>query len=408
MSRGMSLREAALSVVRQLREHGHEALWAGGCVRDMLLGREPSDYDVATNAVPERIIALFPKTRKVGVQFGVVLVRQGRHWIETATFRTDDAYLDGRRPESVTFTTAEHDAQRRDFTINGLFYDPLEDRVLDYVGGQQDLSARILRAIGDPPRRFGEDYLRMLRAVRFATRFDCVIEPATADAIRNQAAMIARISAERIHQELAKMLAHPTRARALELIAELKLLEHLWPDAVWTAESLARAIGVLQRLPTRSDFVLALAAMLHDRTPHEVRRIAGDLRCSNQQTDDLLWLVRHQDDPQQATDMSLAAFKRLAMHQRFEDLLTLSEAKLESADEALLLIDAARRRLATLSPDQIKPAPLVTGEDLITSGLRPGPRFKQLLDVLYEEQLNELLTDRPQALVRLQTLLGIT
>ena len=207
--------DAAMAVVRRLRDHGHTAYLAGGCVRDMLLGREASDYDVATDATPDKICSLFSRTRKVGVQFGVVLVRQGRHWIETATFRTDVNYEDGRRPERVEFTTAEEDARRRDFTVNGLFYDPLEDRVIDYVAGRRDLEDGVIRAIGEPAARFAEDHLRLLRAVRFATRLGFQIEPETARAIRSHAAKIERISPERIREELEKMLAAPKPPRSV-------------------------------------------------------------------------------------------------------------------------------------------------------------------------------------------------
>ncbi|HON66141.1 MAG TPA: CCA tRNA nucleotidyltransferase, partial [Phycisphaerae bacterium] len=200
--RSLSIQDAALAVVKRLRDAGHEALWAGGCVRDMLLGIEPSDIDVATSAHPPQIVELFRRTREVGVQFGVVLVKQGPHWIEVATFRTDVNYVDGRRPERVVFTTAEEDAQRRDFTINGLFYDPLDRRVIDYVGGEQDVRSGIVRAIGEPSHRFAEDHLRLLRAVRFTTRFGFQLDPATAAAIREHAAGLARISAERIREEL--------------------------------------------------------------------------------------------------------------------------------------------------------------------------------------------------------------
>ncbi|MEP0842429.1 MAG: CCA tRNA nucleotidyltransferase, partial [Phycisphaerae bacterium] len=197
---------AAGRIVRALKDAGHQALWAGGCVRDMLLGREPSDIDIATSATPEQIMALFKPTRKVGVQFGVVLVRKAGHWFEVATFRRDVNYADGRRPEQVVFTDAREDALRRDFTINGLFYDPITGQVIDYVGGQEDLRAGLVRAIGDPAQRFAEDHLRLLRAARFAARLGFQIEASTAEAVRAHAADLVRISPERIREELEKML----------------------------------------------------------------------------------------------------------------------------------------------------------------------------------------------------------
>jgi poly(A) polymerase len=221
--RPRSDRDDALAVVRRLREAGHVAYFAGGCVRDQLLGLTPKDYDVATDAPPQRVRELFTRTDAVGAAFGVILVRHRRSQIEVATFRTDLEYRDGRRPEGVRFATAEQDAQRRDFTINGLFFDPLEDRVIDYVGGQADLEARVVRAIGEPDRRFEEDHLRLLRAVRFATRFRFKIDPATEDAIVRHAAQLARISPERIAEELLLILAPPGRTLAWALLEKYHL-----------------------------------------------------------------------------------------------------------------------------------------------------------------------------------------
>ena len=216
-------REGALAVVRALREAGHVAYFAGGCVRDQIMGNAPSDYDVATDAPPDRVSELFPKARLVGQAFGVVMVRKHRAWIEVATFRKDIGIADHRHPEHVEFTDAEHDAQRRDFTINGLFYDPVDDAVIDYVGGRADIESGRIRAIGDPEQRFAEDYLRMLRAVRFAARFGFAIEPATADAVRQHAGHLAAISRERVHDEVAAMLANPNREAAMRLLADLSL-----------------------------------------------------------------------------------------------------------------------------------------------------------------------------------------
>src|SRR5688572_21466071 len=219
-----STRQDALAVVRRLRDAGHVAYFAGGCVRDQLLGLDPKDYDVATDAPPDRVRQLFSNTQAVGAAFGVILVRHRKSQIEVATFRTDGKYVDGRRPEGVVFTTAEEDAKRRDFTINGMFYDPVEERVIDYVGGQADLKHKLLRAIGNPDERFEEDHLRMLRAVRFAARFDLAVEPATGDAIKRHADHLPRISPERIAEELRWMLGDPSRRRAWPLLWELGLV----------------------------------------------------------------------------------------------------------------------------------------------------------------------------------------
>src|SRR6476620_3024901 len=232
----MTEREVAIGVVRRLRQAGYEALWAGGCVRDELLGVEPADYDVATSARPEDVQRTFARTVAVGESFGVVAVIGPRRFdgsfpkVEVATFRSDGAYIDGRRPESVVFSTAAEDAQRRDFTINGMFFDPLESRVLDYVGGRADLKAGVLRAIGDPRARFREDKLRLMRAVRMAARFDFPIEDATAAAIREMAPEITVVSAERIADELRKMLVHRHRSWAMRQMDELGLLRHVLPE----------------------------------------------------------------------------------------------------------------------------------------------------------------------------------
>lgn len=404
----ITVEEAGLAVVRRLRQHGHEALWAGGCVRDMLLGRPHVDIDVATSAPPETIIELFSRTRKVGAQFGVVLVSQGPWWIETATFRTDLAYADGRRPTGVVFTTAEEDARRRDFTINGLFYDPIDERVIDYVGGQQDLQARVVRAIGEPAARFSEDHLRMLRAVRFATRLGFTIHPATAAAITEHARQIARISPERIREELEKMLELPSRADSIERIASLGLLPHLWPGSDWPDNRVHRAVAVLSHLPERADFVLSMAALLHEDSPAEIDRVGRALRCSNVQIDEAAWLVGTHDGIEQVGMLSMAAFKKLLAHPRFDDLLALHEACCRAFNQQADCVAVARQRRDAIAPNDIAPPPLVTGEDLIAAGLQPGPAFKRLLDTLYDAQLNRELTDREQAIERMRELIVST
>ena len=406
MTRGvLHLEGAGLAVVRRLRQHGYEALWAGGCVRDMLIGLTPGDIDVATSAPPEEVVRLFTRTRQVGAQFGVVLVHQGPWWIEVATFRTDLGYQDGRRPTGVKFTTAEQDASRRDFTINGLFYDPIAKRVIDYVAGQRDLAAGLIRAIGEPAARFAEDHLRMLRAVRFATRLGFAIEPATAEAIREHAAKITRISPERIREELEQMLALPSRGESIEQTARLGLLVHLWPGSNWPTERVARAVAVLRALPAGADFVLAIAALLHDEAPAEVARVARALRCSNDQIEHLAWLVGNRQRVDEAGTMSLAAFKKLLAHPRFEHLVALHEAVCQAGGQPADACAEARRRRGSIAPQGISPPPLVTGEDLIAAGLQPGPRFKQILDALYDAQLNNELADREQALHKMRELI---
>ncbi|MBP7934480.1 MAG: CCA tRNA nucleotidyltransferase [Phycisphaerae bacterium] len=399
--RDWTIEDAALAVIGTLREHGHQALWAGGCVRDMLLGHPPHDIDVATDAPPPVICRLFPKTRKVGVQFGVVLVRQGPHWIETATFRTDLDYRDGRRPAQVVFTTAEQDARRRDFTMNGLFYDPVGKHVIDYVDGRRDIEAGIVRAIGDPEARFAEDHLRMLRAVRFATRFGFSIDPMTAGAICRLAERIRRISPERVREELEKMLVGSSRGHSVRLIAEVGLLPHLWPGSDWSSDRLDEAVRTLDALPEDADFVLSLASLLDRESHREAEGVAQALRCSNDQIEDVAWLVANRRRLADVEAMDSASFKKLAAHRRFSALLALHRAACKARHEPLTASEAARRRLEAIPPGQIAPPPLTTGQDLIDLGLEPGPRFKAILDQLYDAQLNGLIRDRVQALAHL-------
>jgi poly(A) polymerase len=293
-SKPPSRREDALAIVKRLRESGQVSYFAGGCVRDTLLGLEPKDYDVATDAPPGRVRELFRNTQAVGAAFGVILVRQGKSVVEVATFRTDVSYEDGRRPTAVRFTSAREDAQRRDFTINGLFYDPIEEQVIDYVGGQEDLKNKVLRAIGEPEHRFTEDHLRLLRAVRFASRFGLEIEAKTAAAIEHHAQHLKRISPERIAEELRLMLTPSTRTRAYDLLRRFnldKVILRFLDDAHGHGEIFSALAA-----PTIS-FGLALAAMSLDarggKLParEEVRKAASALRqalrISNQESDQL-------------------------------------------------------------------------------------------------------------------------
>lgn len=429
MSRRPSLDEAARSIVQTLRAAGHEALWAGGCVRDMLRDSPPADIDIATSATPDEIMARFPNTRQVGVQFGVVLVKQWGHWIEVATFRRDVDYQDGRRPEKVEFTTAREDALRRDFTINGLFYDPLANQVIDYVGGREDLKAKRIRAIGTPAERFAEDHLRMLRAARFAARLSFDIDETTAAAIREHGASLNRISPERIREELEKMLTHPTRARAVVLLGELGLLPHLWPrgpgaagrgtprlsnqaapcsttggDAgeSWPARRVELAANVLAHLPPNTDFIPALAAFLHDLSPQPLAAVAVALRCSNQEVELAIWLAKHRPDIARAHELPPAPLRRLRAHPAFDSLLDLHRAAALALGTPLAGWQAAFDLGRRMARADATPPPYITGEDLIRLGLRPGPPFKRILEELYDAQLNDELADRPAAIERLR------
>jgi poly(A) polymerase len=395
----------AVAVVRRLVAARHEALLAGGCVRDLLLGWVPNDYDVATDAPPERVRELFPATRLVGVQFGVVLVRQRERWVEVATFRTESAYSDGRHPAEVRFATAREDAQRRDFTVNGMFLDPMGRMVLDYVGGQADLRARLIRAIGVPRERFEEDHLRLLRAVRFAARLAFPIEPVTWSAMRALAPKLGRVAAERIREELEKMLGHPHRLAALRMLHEAGLLAHLWLGAAWSAEQVAAAQKLLAALPESARFEPAFAALLADRPVRAVHEVARALNCSNEQRETLAWLVQHQADLDRPDAIALADLKRLLAHPALPHLRLLARARWADWPDGNARAARLAARIAAVPPEAIQPPPLVTGEDVAALGVRPGPVYKRVLDALYTQQLDEVIRTRPQALQVLRNLL---
>ncbi len=396
----------AVEIVRQLTTAGHHALLAGGCVRDLLLGHDPQDYDVATDAPPDTVCQLFRKTRKVGVQFGVVLVKQRRRWVEVATFRSDGPYLDGRRPASVTLADARHDAARRDFTVNGMFLNPLKMEVIDYVDGRRDLETRVIRAIGEPLRRFEEDYLRLLRAVRFAARLGFAIESTTLAAIRQHAPRLERVAAERVREELEKMLAHPTRARAWTLLQECGLLSHLWPGATWDAQHVRNVDRLLPRLAADASFELTLALFLLDRDSSVVDEIARTLTLSNDEREKIVWLVQHQaalDDP---SSPSVAQLKRLMAGPAFDDLHRLAAARYRDITNGDARQRVLEERIAAIPSDQIQPPPFVTGADLMDRNIPTGPRYKRILDELYTRQLDEVLSNRNAALRALDRLLS--
>ncbi len=395
-------RDFALTVVRQLRDAGHEALWAGGCVRDQLLGRPPKDYDVATSALPDAVRELFGRRRTlaIGASFGVITVLGAKPLepIEVATFRTDGDYRDGRRPESVAFTDAEHDAQRRDFTINGLFYDPVAEQVVDYVGGVADLEARLVRAIGDPQRRFTEDKLRMIRAVRFAATYDFALDDATLAAIRSMASEVTAVSGERIAAELRRMLTHESRRRGIELLAAADLLAPLLQplaphaeaeDAAWKA-----ALGQLERLAD-AEFPLAFAALLHGMVdPSEARKLGRRLKLSNREIDRMAWLLAHIADVEHAGALPWPRLQPVLAHEGAHELLALAAARLPADHDGL----AHCRATLELPASQWNPPPLVTGDDLIAHGLPAGRHFAALLDHLRAEQLEGRLATPAEAI----------
>jgi tRNA nucleotidyltransferase/poly(A) polymerase len=405
-------REAAVNIVRILRDAGYVAYLAGGCVRDALLGLEPKDYDVATDARPEAVRKLFQRSRYVGESFGVVLVYVGGHPIEVATFRSEWGYEDGRRPTRVHFTDAEHDAQRRDFTINGLFADPLQrdgqtggDRIIDFVGGRADLQARLVRAIGDPQERFAEDYLRMLRAVRFAARLDFQIEGKTAAAIRPSAKYLGQISRERIGQEVQWMLTGARPALAAWWIQQLRL-----DSAVLNEDHLDVEAATLRRLSAEAQFPTALAAWMIDRqvgpatleaaedfVEHRaevvVPRWRTALCLSNDDRDGLRAVLSLLAQAHRWPQLKVAQRKRLLAKGAWGQTMLLLHALADAAPARE--IDQQSRALIA---EGVAPPPLVTGEDLIALGLAPGPVFGQLLDQVYDAQLEGRVTTRDQAL----------
>jgi poly(A) polymerase len=399
-------RAAAEKIVQRLREAGHTALLAGGCVRDLLLGVPPKDYDVVTDAPPSRVVELFRRTRTVGAKFGVVLVRIGGVDVEVATFRSEGAYTDGRHPDAVTFSGPQEDAQRRDFTINGMFYDPVTQSVLDYVGGQADLAARVVRAIGDPDRRFAEDHLRMLRAVRLAARLSFTIEPETFRAIRRHAAELRHISRERIRMELELILTHASRASAWSLLHESGLDAHLIPPAAWDESGARAGAARLAALPPNAHLPTALAAVLHDSSPAQAADLLHAATYSNKTVQCVAWLLESLPGLLQPDELELADLKLLAADARFADLVQLARAEYLVLGRDLAPLERMQARIAALDPASIAPARLVTGDDLLAWGVLAGPVYARVLDQVYRAQLNRAVATRDQALALARALLG--
>ncbi len=398
--------DPALTIVRALAHDGFRALLAGGCVRDLLLGNPPADFDVATSARPEQVSARFRRSRLVGAQFGVVLVPLEGRWIEVATFRTDGPYADGRHPTHVQFSDERHDALRRDFTVNGLFLDPLADRVIDYVDGLSDLERRVIRAIGAPEQRFGEDHLRLIRAVRFAARLDFAIDGATANAIRELAPTLRTVAAERIRDELEKMLSHANRAAAVRLLRELRLLTHLWLGAEESAARNLRLDATLRALPPAARYTSALAVLLAGESAERVERIGRSLTLSNDDRESVLWIAAHDAVLDTPDRLSLAELKRLMAQPQFPALCEVVAARRSAEPDEADRRDTLAARLASINPATVRPPPLVTGDDLLARRIAPGPLFKRVLDELYTRQLNEELTSREAALRALETRLA--
>ena len=446
------LKDFAISIARTLHDQGYQAYLVGGCVRDLLLGREPADYDIATDATPEQVMRIFPQTYAVGAQFGVVLVpmaedpsvtsvvdqadvNHGRHrgkTVEVATFRSDIGYSDGRHPDQVRFSKdPRQDVQRRDFTINGLLLDPLKNEVLDFVGGRKDLDAGIIRAIGEPELRFAEDKLRMLRAVRFAARFGYSIEPQTSAAIQKLAPQIHQVSRERVRDELTKMLTEGQARRAFLLLDETGLLHELLPEieAMKGVEQppqfhpegdvFVHTLLLLEKLRHSCPPTLAWGALLHDVGKPPTFRVAPDrirfdghvdvgvkmaeeicrrLRFSNHDTDQILALVKNHMRFAHAMQMSEATFKKFVRMPRFQEHLELHRIDCESSHGDLTTYRFTREKIASMPPEAVRPRPLVSGDDLIDAGYVPGPKFKEILGAVEDRQLEGMLHSGDEAI----------
>ena len=446
------LKDFAISIARTLHDQGYQAYLVGGCVRDLLLGREPGDYDIATDATPEQVMRIFPQTYAVGAQFGVVLVpmakdpsvtsvvdqadvNHGRHrgkTVEVATFRSDIGYSDGRHPDQVRFSKdPRQDVQRRDFTINGLLLDPLKNEVLDFVGGRKDLDAGIIRAIGEPELRVAEDKLRMLRAVRFAARFGYSIEPQTSAAIQKLAPQIHQVSRERVRDELTKMLTEGQARRAFLLLDETGLLHELLPEieAMKGVEQppqfhpegdvFVHTLLLLEKLAHPCPATLGWGALLHDVGKPPTFRVAPDrirfdghvdvgvkmaeeicrrLRFSNHDTDQILALVKNHMRFAHAMQMSEATFKKFVRMPRFQEHLELHRIDCESSHGDLTAYRFTREKIASMPPEAVRPRPLVSGDDLIDAGYVPGPKFKEILGAVEDRQLEGMLHSGDEAM----------
>ncbi len=431
----MDSRELANSICDTLQRHGFQALLAGGAVRDVLLHRVPTDYDVATNARPPEVLRLFPQGLDIGAQFGVVLVRQDSHKVEVATFRSDLGYSDGRHPDQVVYSqTPEEDVQRRDFTINGLLMRHDTGELLDFVGGRRDLAAGIIRAIGEPSRRFAEDKLRMLRAVRFAARFGYTIEPKTFAAIRNHGGEIQIVSAERIREELTKLLTEGAARPGFELLDDLSLLPQVLPEIaalkgvpqppqfhpegdVWI-----HTLLMLQGLPPGVSPTLAWGVLLHDigkpptfrsatETGDRIRfdghvdvgvRMADELcrrlRFSNVDTDQIKALVANHMKFKDVAQMRQSTLKRFVRLPQFDEHLELHRLDCQSSHGKLDAYNTVRTFLAQTPPVEVRPPRLLSGDDLKDLGYTPGPEFQMMLATLEDAQLEEAVQTRDQAL----------
>ena len=426
----------ARRIVARLRAAGHEAFLVGGCVRDLLLGTTPKDFDVATSTPPDRVRQLFPRNRLVGAHFGVVLVRENGEQVEVATFRRDHTYDDGRHPVKVDFETdPRQDVLRRDFTINALLLDPATGEVLDFVEGRKDLSRGVIRTVGDPKIRFGEDHLRMLRAVRFAARLNYAIEPATRSAIRRLRERVRLVAAERVRDELIRILTEGGARHGFELLEETGLLEEILPEVaamkdvaqppqfhpegdVWT-----HTLLMLEAV-SKPSATLALGLLLHDvgkpptfRVAERIRfdnhskvgaeiavRILSRLRCSREQIRQVEALVANHLRFMDVRQMKASTLKRFFRLERFEEHLELHRLDCLASHGHLENYEFAKAKFEELPPEKLEPAPLITGDDLIGEGYRPGPAFGHILETVETAQLESRIQTSEDALALVRSL----
>jgi poly(A) polymerase len=427
-----SLEDSARGIVRRLQDAGFTALYAGGCVRDRLLGQAPHDYDIATAAKPEQVQALFPRNVAIGAHFGVISVLEGGHEFQVASFRADGLYLDGRRPENVTFSTPEQDAQRRDFTVNGLFFDPIREQLIDYVDGQRDLAARLLRAIGDANDRFREDRLRLLRAVRFATVLGFDLEPRTWEAVCASAVHIHEVSAERIREELVKIFVSPERVRGFDLLDQSGLLRELLPEveALKGCEQppqfhpegdvFKHTRIMLGLLPAEVSAPLVFSVLFHDIgkpgtfvvdptgrirfSGHDklgaemTEAVMSRLRFSRAEIDATIEAVANHMVFKDVQQMRVAKLKRFMARPYFEDEMELHRVDCTSSHGMLDNYEFLKTKRDEFAHEPLIPEPLLTGRDLIALGLKPGPQFTTILEAVQSRQLEGSFTDRDGAL----------
>jgi len=390
----MTNQKAAIKIIETLRAEGFQALLAGGCVRDKLLGRAAKDYDVVTDARPEDVIRIFSRTKKIGAMFGVVMVLMYGRQVEVATFRTESGYADGRHPDNVNFATAKEDALRRDFTVNGMFYDPKERTILDHVGGRDDLEKKILRTIGEPEHRFAEDYLRMLRAVRFSTELEFDIEKDTFLAIQELAPKITRISGERIAMELETILTNPRRAEGAGLLWESGLSPAIFMN--YDIKSAKFGMEVLGNLPERTDLPLGLAGFFSNCDIKFVLEKCDMLKLSNAHLKHLRFLLDNRDRLLEA-EMPLAQLKLLAHEPYFWDMYSLQKAIQLSQDKSTRELAKIKKRALHLEGMDLRPKPLLDGHELIAMGARPGPMVGLVSQEMYIAQLGEEIKTKSQA-----------